>query len=86
MECQIPYKNLRRIPNDMKTVDAMKSVHSVHSSVSGGTRFTLDSHKWETDNHLFFIWNKEIVYAEKFTVRVHPTEEEMAYLRKVRFV
>ncbi|KAI1732679.1 receptor family ligand binding region domain-containing protein [Ditylenchus destructor] len=74
MECQIPYKSLRRIPNDMKTVDAMKSVHSVHSSVSGGTRFTMDSHKWETDNHLFFIWNKEIVYAEKFTLRQYDND------------
>ncbi|KAI1707073.1 receptor family ligand binding region domain-containing protein [Ditylenchus destructor] len=81
-ECQIPYKSLRRIP-DVKSAEILKSMRSMHSSISGGTKFTMDSHV-ETDNHVFFVYSKEVVYAEKFPVRMRPTPEEMGQLRKLR--
>uniref|UniRef100_A0A915DUQ2 Guanylate cyclase n=1 Tax=Ditylenchus dipsaci TaxID=166011 RepID=A0A915DUQ2_9BILA len=85
-ESQIPFASLRPLPTDTKSIEGMKSMRSMHSSISGVTRYTMDTqqHLHETDNHTFFILNKEVVYAEKYKVRVKPSSEDMSLLRKLR--
>ncbi|KAL3114808.1 hypothetical protein niasHT_014622 [Heterodera trifolii] len=89
-ECLIPFAELRnpkklRSSEELKT-DTEKSMRSMHSSQSGSTRLTVGSHKAqrETANCAFFVFNREIVLATKYHVRVRILSEDLALIRKLR--
>ncbi|KAL3105088.1 hypothetical protein niasHT_028760 [Heterodera trifolii] len=92
-ECLIPFtalrnpKELRSSAEELLKADTEKSMRSMRSSQSGSTRLTVGSHKAqqrETANCAFFVFNREIVLAMKYHVRVRILSEDLAIIRKLR--
>ncbi|KAF7634237.1 Guanylate cyclase [Meloidogyne graminicola] len=89
-ECLIPYGELKNIKElksneDLKNMDGNKSLKSLQSSQSGSTKLTsMDNKKLETDNYAHFLYNREIVFAIKYQVRVRIFNEDYIQLRKIR--
>ena len=47
-------------------------------------KVTMDSNKlMETDAYCYFIYNKELVFGAKYTVRVRLANEDFVQMRKV---
>ncbi|KAL3107085.1 hypothetical protein niasHT_019481 [Heterodera trifolii] len=89
-ECLIPFAELRnlkelRSSEELKS-ETEKSMRSMRSSQSGSTRITVGSHKArrETANCAFFEFNREIVLAVKYHVRVRIMSEDLTFIRKLR--
>ena len=69
---------------DMRSLDANKSLKSLQSSQSGSTKLTsMDNKKLETENYAHFLYNREVVFAVKYQVRVRIFSEDFVHLRKV---
>ncbi|CAK5081086.1 unnamed protein product [Meloidogyne enterolobii] len=89
-ECLIPYSELQNIKElksneDMRSLEANKSLKSLQSSQSGSTKLTsMDDKKLETENYAHFLYNREVVFAIKYQVRVRIFNEDFVLLRKLR--
>nr|CAD2157797.1 unnamed protein product [Meloidogyne enterolobii] len=89
-ECLIPFGELRNIKElksneDMRSLEANKSLKSLQSSQSGSTKLTsMDDKKLETENYAHFLYNREVVFAIKYQVRVRIFNEDFANLKKIR--
>ncbi|KAL7071222.1 hypothetical protein ACQ4LE_009440 [Meloidogyne hapla] len=89
-ECLIPYAELQNLKemksnDDLKSMDANKSMKSLQSSQSGSTKLTsMDDKKLETENYAHFLYNREVVFAIKYQVRVRVFAEDFVQLRKLR--
>jgi len=69
----------------MRSLEANKSLKSLQSSQSGSTKLTsMDDKKLETENYVHFLYNREVVFAIKYQVRVRIFNEDFILLRKVR--
>ncbi|CAK5081066.1 unnamed protein product [Meloidogyne enterolobii] len=89
-ECLIPFGELKNIKElksneDMRSLEANKSLKSLQSSQSGSTKLTsMDDKKLETENYVHFLYNREVVFAIKYQVRVRIFNEDFVLLRKLR--
>nr|CAD2149339.1 unnamed protein product [Meloidogyne enterolobii] len=89
-ECLIPFGELKNIKElksneDMRSLEANKSLKSLQSSQSGSTKLTsMDDKKLETENYVHFLYNREVVFAIKYQVRVRIFNEDFILLRKLR--
>uniref|UniRef100_A0A915MZS6 Protein kinase domain-containing protein n=1 Tax=Meloidogyne javanica TaxID=6303 RepID=A0A915MZS6_MELJA len=89
-ECLIPFGELKNIKElksneDMRSLEANKSLKSLQSSQSGSTKLTsMDDKKLETENYVHFLYNREVVFAIKYQVRVRIFNEDFILLRKIR--
>nr|CAD2157784.1 unnamed protein product [Meloidogyne enterolobii] len=89
-ECLIPFgelKNLKELKSneDMRSLEANKSLKSLQSSQSGSTKLTsMDDKKLETENYVHFLYNREVVFAIKYQVRVRIFNEDLFQLMKLR--
>uniref|UniRef100_A0A915LQJ7 Guanylate cyclase n=1 Tax=Meloidogyne javanica TaxID=6303 RepID=A0A915LQJ7_MELJA len=87
-ECLIPFGELRNLKElksneDMRSLEANKSLKSLQSSQSGSTKLTsMDDKKLETENYVHFLYNREVVFAIKYQVRVRIFNEDFANLKK----
>uniref|UniRef100_A0A915LXB0 guanylate cyclase n=1 Tax=Meloidogyne javanica TaxID=6303 RepID=A0A915LXB0_MELJA len=87
-ECLIPFGELKNIKElksneDMRSLEANKSLKSLQSSQSGSTKLTsMDDKKLETENYVHFLYNREVVFAIKYQVRVRIFNEDFILLRK----
>ncbi|CAK5081435.1 unnamed protein product [Meloidogyne enterolobii] len=69
----------------MRSLEANKSLKSLQSSQSGSTKLTsMDDKKLETENYAHFLYNREVVFAIKYQVRVRIFNEDFANLKKIR--
>ncbi|KAL3071733.1 hypothetical protein niasHT_035634 [Heterodera trifolii] len=88
-ECLIPFAELRNL-KELKSSEELKketekSMRSMQSSHSGSTRLTVGSHKvMETADFALFVYNREIVLAIKYHVRVRILGDDLNFLRKLR--
>uniref|UniRef100_A0A914NAU5 Receptor ligand binding region domain-containing protein n=1 Tax=Meloidogyne incognita TaxID=6306 RepID=A0A914NAU5_MELIC len=89
-ECLIPFGELKNIKElksneDMRSLEANKSLKSLQSSQSGSTKLTsMDDKKLETENYVHFLYNREVVFAIKYQVRVRIFNEDLFQLMKLR--
>nr|CAD2183841.1 unnamed protein product [Meloidogyne enterolobii] len=89
-ECLIPFGELKNIKElksneDMRSLEADKSLKSLQSSQSGSTKLTsMDDKKLETENYVHFLYNREVVFAIKYQVRVRIFNEDLFQLMKLR--
>nr|CAD2149329.1 unnamed protein product [Meloidogyne enterolobii] len=89
-ECLIPFGELKNIKElksneDMRSLEANKSLKSLQSSQSGSTKLTsMDDKKLETENYVHFLYNREVVFAIKYQVKVRIFNEDFVLLRKIR--
>ncbi|CAK5081071.1 unnamed protein product [Meloidogyne enterolobii] len=89
-ECLIPFGELKNIKElksneDMRSLEANKSLKSLQSSQSGSTKLTsMDDKKLETENYAHFLYNREVVFAIKYQVRVRIFNEDLFQLMKLR--
>nr|CAD2206774.1 unnamed protein product [Meloidogyne enterolobii] len=89
-ECLIPFGELRNLKElksteDMRSLEANKSLKSLQSSQSGSTKLTsMDDKKLETENYAHFLYNREVVFAIKYQVRVRIFNEDFVNLKKIR--
>lgn len=97
-ECLISSLELKKIDPDAKSTEALKSLRSFHSSTgssdTGGKMSTgmagssIDAAKLETEHHAFYnlstAGSREVVYAEKYPIKVKLSQDDMNRLRKLR--
>uniref|UniRef100_A0A1I8B584 Guanylate cyclase n=1 Tax=Meloidogyne hapla TaxID=6305 RepID=A0A1I8B584_MELHA len=89
-ECLILFEELKNIKElksneDMRSLEANKSLKSLQSSQSGSTKLTsMDDKKLETENYAHFLYNREVVFAIKYQVRVRIFNDDFVHLRKLR--
>ncbi|KAL3098894.1 hypothetical protein niasHT_024649 [Heterodera trifolii] len=92
-ECLISFAELRNM-KELRSAEELnsetgKSMRSMHSSASGGTKVTLGSNnnkKLETDTYAHFLYNREIVFGVKYLVKVRIDAKQLGQLRKLRFI
>ena len=65
-----------------KKLEMQKSLKSL-STVSDATKLTMSSSYTETEGHIYFRYNNDVVWAEKNKVRVELSEAALSELREV---
>ncbi|KAL7071368.1 hypothetical protein ACQ4LE_009104 [Meloidogyne hapla] len=89
-ECLILFEELKNIKElksneDMRSLEANKSLKSLQSSQSGSTKLTsMDDKKLETENYAHFLYNREVVFAIKYQVRVRIFNDDLFNFMKLR--
>ncbi|KAE9556383.1 hypothetical protein FO519_000423 [Halicephalobus sp. NKZ332] len=66
-ESTISYLEMTKIDNMQKN-DVWKSMKSLQSGNSSSTRISMENYE-ETDSHVFFVFNREVVLASKYNIR-----------------
>lgn len=67
------------MPEAIKSMRSMISNNSSGSKTDGGESFT------ETDNHCFFTYKKNVIYANKHPVRMKLMKQDVQRIKTVRF-
>ncbi|KAI6229289.1 Guanylate cyclase [Aphelenchoides besseyi] len=80
LEWEIPYLSLTRVETEREQV---KSMRSVQSTTSGGSKTEFESF-CETENHSFFMYKRNVVYANKHVTRVKLKKSDITLLRQLR--
>ncbi|KAI6202133.1 Guanylate cyclase [Aphelenchoides besseyi] len=80
LEWEIPYLSLTKVETEREQV---KSMRSVQSTTSGGSKTEFESF-CETENHSFFMYKRNVVYANKHVTRVKLKKSDITLLRQLR--
>ena len=83
-ESTVSIMEMAKIGGDIQKQDVLKSMRSMQSGNSSSTRISMDRYE-ETEFQAFFLLEKEIVYASKYSIQPKTfTKAHFSTIRKLR--
>uniref|UniRef100_A0A1I7SIC2 ANF_receptor domain-containing protein n=1 Tax=Bursaphelenchus xylophilus TaxID=6326 RepID=A0A1I7SIC2_BURXY len=79
LEWDIPYLSLKKVEED--TPEAIKSMRSIASVQSNGSKTNVSENFNETETHCFFMYRRNVVFANKHPVRMRLNKQDVQRIK-----
>ncbi|CAD5218958.1 unnamed protein product [Bursaphelenchus okinawaensis] len=82
LEWEVPYHSLGKVEEEAP--EAIKSMRSIASGQSNGSKTNASENFTETESHCFFTFRRNVVFANKHPVRMRLTKQDVQRIKNLR--